>query len=109
VGVRKLLNCLIGPPERRVTWFNGAVGTEVLIGIDEPTMRLAYSLTEGPLGATHYNAVAQVVPDGESQSRFLWAIDLLPDELADRVGAMMDAGLAAITATLEKPGAGAAR
>jgi hypothetical protein len=92
---------MISDRDRRVTWFNGAVGTERLIGIDEQAMRLAYTVTEGPLGATHYNAVAQVIPEGAAECRFVWAIDLLPDELADRVAAMMDAGLAAITATLE--------
>ena len=92
---------LISDRERRATWFNGAVGTEMLIGIDEQAMRLAYTVTESPLGAVHYNAAAQVIPDGAAQCRFVWAIDVLPDELADRVAAMMDAGLKAITATLE--------
>jgi hypothetical protein len=92
---------LISDRERRVTWFNGAVGTEMLIGIDEQAMRLAYTVTESPLGAAHYNAAAQVIPDGAAQCRFVWAIDVLPDELADRVAAMMDAGLKAITATLQ--------
>jgi hypothetical protein len=33
--------------------------------------------------------------------RFVWAIDVLPDELGDRVGQLMDAGLTAIKSTLE--------
>jgi Polyketide cyclase / dehydrase and lipid transport len=92
---------LISDRERRVTWFNGAVGTELLIGTDEQAMRLAYTVTESPLGAVHYNAAAQVIPEGADHCRFVWAIDVLPDELADRVAAMMDAGLKAITVTLE--------
>jgi hypothetical protein len=92
---------MISDRDRKVTWFNGAVGVERLIGVDEASMRLAYAVVDSPLGATHYNAVAQVVPDGDARCRFVWAIDLLPDELSDRVGAMMDAGLAAIVKTLE--------
>jgi hypothetical protein len=34
--------------------------------------------------------------------RFVWAIDVLPDELGARVGQLMDAGLTAMKATLEE-------
>jgi hypothetical protein len=50
---------------------------------------------------THHNASAQVFPDGEGYSRFVWIADLLPHELASAVGAMMEQGLAVIKRTLE--------
>jgi hypothetical protein len=83
-----------------VTFFTGAVVTERLIGIDDQAMRLASSVVAGPLRADHYNASAQVVPEGTEQCRFVWIIDVLPDELAGRIAELMDAGLRAITATL---------
>jgi len=81
---------MTGDGERTITFFTGAVVTERFIGVDEPSMRLAYTVIDGPLKAAHYNASAQV-----------WAIDVLPDELGPRVAELMDVGLKAITATLE--------
>jgi hypothetical protein len=52
------------------------------------------------LPATHYHAVAQVVPDGPAGCRFNWVVDVLPDELGGRVTELMEAGLQAIAATL---------
>jgi len=56
---------LDGPRSRVVTFFNGAVAREVLVGIDDDARRLAYTVTDGPLPATHHNASAQVVAEGE--------------------------------------------
>jgi hypothetical protein len=92
---------MTGERERTITFFTGAVATERLIGIDEPSMRLAYMITDGPLKASHYNAAAQIVAVDAGSCRFAWAIDVLPDELGPTVAQLMDAGLAAITATLE--------
>ena len=47
---------MTGDRERTITFFTGAVATELLIGLDEPSMRLAYTVTAGPLKAAHYNA-----------------------------------------------------
>lgn len=91
---------MTGDRERRITFFTGAVATEFLIGIDEQAMRLAYTVTESPLGATFYCASSQLIPAGEGACRFVWAIDVLPDELGPRIGELMDAGLRAITAKL---------
>jgi hypothetical protein len=51
---------------------------------------------------THHNASAQVFPDGEGHSRFVWIADLLPHEVAPGVAAMMEQGLAVIKQTLER-------
>jgi hypothetical protein len=93
---------MTGDRERTITFFTGAVATERLIGLDEPSMRLAYTVTDGPLKAAHYNAAVQVIAVTAGSCRFVWAIDVLPDELGARVGQLMDAGLAAIKATLEE-------
>jgi len=49
-----------------------------------------------------------VIPLGAGQCRFVWAVDILPDELAGRTAAAMDAGLRAISATLNRSGGVAA-
>ena len=50
---------------------------------------------------THHNASAQVFPDGDRACRFVWIADLLPDEVAPSIAAMIDQGIAVIKATLE--------
>jgi Polyketide cyclase / dehydrase and lipid transport len=92
---------LDGPGSRVVTFFNGAVAREILVGIDEDARRLAYSVVDGPLRATHHNASAQVIAAGHGRSRFVWITDVLPDELAAAIGEMMDRGIGVIKQTLE--------
>lgn len=94
-------SAMTGARERAVTFFTGAVATEMLIGTDEDAMRLAYTVTDGPLKAAHYNASVQIVPVDGGRCRFVWIVDVLPDELGGRIGELMDAGLTAIRATLE--------
>jgi hypothetical protein len=91
---------LDGPATRVVTFFNGAVAREVLVGTDDDARRLAYSVVEGPLRATHHNASAHVVPK-DGRSRFVWITDVLPDELAEAIGELMDRGISVIKQTLE--------
>jgi carbon monoxide dehydrogenase subunit G len=92
---------LDGPGTRVVTFFNGVVAREMLVGTDDDARRLAYSVVDGPLAATHHNASAQVVPDG-GRSRFVWITDVLPDELGAAIAEMMDRGIRVIKQTLER-------
>jgi hypothetical protein len=92
---------MVGTRERQVTFFTGSVAREYLVGSDDAMMRLAYAVTESPLGSSHMNAAVQVIADGDTRCRFVWITDVLPDELADRVAALMDRGLDAIKTTLE--------
>lgn len=92
---------LVEPRDREITFFTGTVVREYLVGVDEDAMRLAYTVTSGPLGATHYNASAQIFPEGESRCRFTWIVDILPDSLSEVTGRLMDRGLSAIKTTLE--------
>lgn len=90
-----------GPDTREITFFNGAVAREQLVGIDEQALRLAYTVVDGPLGATHHNASAQVIGDGDGRSRFVWITDVLPDSVAPVVAELMEHGGNAIKRTLE--------
>jgi hypothetical protein len=92
-----------GSGARTVTFANGAVAREVLVGSDADHRRLAYTVVEGPLGAEHHNASAQVLAEPGGTSRFVWVTDVLPDHLAGTVGQMMDHGLAVMVETLTRP------
>jgi hypothetical protein len=74
--------------DRIVTFFNGMVARERLVTLDDDNRRLVYAVVDGR--PSHYNAAVQVFPDGDG-SRVVWTIDLLPEELAPAIGAMMDA------------------
>jgi len=83
--------------DRIITFFNGLVARERLVTADEDACRLVYAVVEGR--PSHYNAAVQVFPEGDG-SRVVWTIDLLPDELAPAVGAMMDEAARVMRKTL---------
>ena len=85
--------------DRLVTFFNGLVARERLVTTDDDSCRLVYAVVEGR--PSHYNAAVQVFPEGDG-SRVVWTIDLLPDELAPAVGAMMDEATKVMKKTLGK-------
>ena len=84
---------------RVVTFGNGLVARELIVDVDDKARRLVWSVVGGRM--THHNASAQVFPDGEGRSRFVWIADLLPHEIAPGVAAMMEQGLEVIKRTLE--------
>lgn len=84
---------------RVVTFGNGLVARELIVDIDDKARRLVWSVVGGRM--THHNASAQVLPDGEGGSRFVWIADLLPNELAPGIAELMEQGLAVIKRTLE--------
>jgi carbon monoxide dehydrogenase subunit G len=84
---------------RVVTFANGEVVRERIVGIDDRSRRLAYAVVGWR--TTHHNASFEVVNDGDSRSRVIWTTDLLPDELAELVEGLMEQGSAAIKRTLE--------
>jgi carbon monoxide dehydrogenase subunit G len=90
-----------GPDTRAVTFFTGAVARERLVGFDEERRRLAYTVVASGLGATHHNASAEAREDAGGGTRFVWTTDVLPDELAIPIGALMDRGIGVIKATME--------
>ena len=86
---------------RRITFFNGAVAQEQLVGVDDDARRLAYAIIESSLNMTHHNASAQIADDGTGRTRFIWTVDVLPDGVADSINLMMTAGLEAVKRTLD--------
>lgn len=85
---------------RTLTFWNGAVVKEVLVGADARLRRLAYAILEGK--PTHYNGSIQVFAEPEGRSRLVWIIDLLPNELSGYIDSMMQKGIEIMRQTLEK-------
>lgn len=91
----------VEPGARIITFFNGLVARELLVGSDDQTRRVSYAVVGGR--ATHHAASAQVFAEGPESCRLVWITDVLPDELAEPIGKMMDRGSAVMKATLEAP------
>jgi len=84
---------------RIVTFGNGMVARELIVDLDEQARRLAWSARGGRL--SHHNASVQVFADGEGRSRLVWIADLLPNELAGDIRAMIEQAAAVMKPTLE--------
>jgi carbon monoxide dehydrogenase subunit G len=87
-------------PARVVTFANGVVARELIVGIEQDARRLAYSVVGG--SASHHNASFQVVADGARGARLIWITDVLPDSVAANFEAMIEQGVRAIQKTLSR-------
>ena len=84
---------------RVVTFANGLVARELIVTVDDDAKRLVYSVVGG--AATHHNASFQVIPTADGQTSLVWITDVLPDNVATPLGAMVDAGSTVIQRTLD--------
>ena len=91
------------PGARLVTFGNGMTAKELIIDLDETAKRLVWSAVGGRM--THHNASVQVFGESSGGSRIVWIADLLPNELAPAFAGMIDQGMAAMRATLDKAAA----
>jgi uncharacterized protein YndB with AHSA1/START domain len=85
--------------DRIVTFFNGAVARERLVDLDEDNRRMVWSIVDGPY--SHHNGAAQVLAGDNGSTRFVWVADLLPEELAEVTGELMERGIDTVKQTLE--------
>jgi hypothetical protein len=83
---------------RLVTFGNGIVVREDIVSVDDAARRVVWAIVGQQF--RHYNGAAQVFAN-DGVARFVWTTDLLPDELASNVDAMMEAGITAIKKTIE--------
>ena len=100
LGPGFLVDCRLEGDARIVTFANGMVVRELIVDIDDEARRFVWAAVGGRL--THHNASMQVVADREGRSRVIWVADLLPNEVARDIGALIEQGLAAMKKTLEK-------
>lgn len=95
-----VLDTKLEPGARIVTFANGRVVRERIVTVDDESRRIVWSATGDRL--EHHNASAEVVQDGEGGSRIVWVADLLPDSMADAIRQMMDHGMKAMQAALDR-------
>ena len=94
-----VIDCQLEQDARVVKFSTGLVAREMLVGIDEQARRLCYSSVGGK--ATHHNASAQVFAEADGKSRFVWITDVLPNDLAGFIDAMMEQGIKVMKNTLQ--------
>ena len=85
---------------RVVTFGNGMVARELIVDVDDEARRLVWAVVGGRL--IHHNASVQVFPDGNGGSRLVWIADLLPNELAGDIRAMIEQGASVMKTTLDR-------
>jgi len=84
---------------RVVTFGNGMIVRELIVDLDDEARRLAWSARGGRL--SHHNASVQVFADGPRRCRLIWIADLLPNELAGDIRAMIDQAASVMKKTLD--------
>src|SRR6202048_3464660 len=73
---------------RIVTLANGTVARELLVDCDDARQRLVYAVARER--EKQHSAPGQVLADGDSRSRLVWIVDVLPNEIAPYMNAQMD-------------------
>lgn len=84
---------------RLVTFGNGVIARERIVGIDDAARRFAYGVVSERL--IHHGASNQVLEEGEGRCRFVWIADVLPDVATETIAPMMRQGAAVLKATME--------
>jgi hypothetical protein len=83
-----------------VTFANGMVAREQLVDCDETRRRLVYAIANERV--SHYSASVQVIADGDTRSRLIWIVDVLPNEIAPYIDGQMDQAALAMQKALAK-------
>jgi hypothetical protein len=73
---------------------------ERIVSVDPARMRVAYAVIES--GFVHHSASMQVIAASDRDCRFVWITDVLPHEATEQIGPLMDQGMRALKANLEK-------
>jgi hypothetical protein len=83
---------------RIVTFHSGNVARELLVDCDDARRRLVYAIINERV--KHYSASVQVIGDGETASRVVWIVDVLPNEIAPYIAGQMDLAVLAMQKAL---------
>lgn len=95
--------CEFDGEARDVTFSNGTVARELLVTSDRSARRLVYAIVSDRI--RQHSASAQVFDDGKGGTRFVWTVDVLPNEIAPYISAQMDLGTAAMQKALGRKAA----
>lgn len=84
---------------RLVTFSNGTSARELLVDCDDTKRRLVYAVISERI--RQHSASVQIVEDDNGRSRFVWIVDVLPNEIAPYISGQMDLSIAAMKKKLE--------
>ena len=83
-----VLDARLDGEARIVTFANGTIARELLVDCDDTSQRLVYAVISERV--KQHSASVQVISDGDSRSRLIWIVDVLPHEIAPYIDAQMD-------------------
>jgi len=84
---------------RLVTFSNGTSAREILVVCDDAKRRLVYAIVSERI--RQHSASVQIYEDGDRCSKFVWTVDVLPNEIAPYISGQMDLSIAAMKKRLE--------
>src|SRR4030081_3833500 len=73
---------------RIVTFANGTVARELLVDCDDARRGVVYGVIRERM--KQHSASVQVAADGDTRSRLMWIVDVLPHEIAPYIDGQMD-------------------
>ena len=85
---------------RILTFSNGSVAREELVSIDDSAQRLVYAICTSER-LSHYQGAAQVFAEGDKNCRFVWIVDVLPEEMAGYIKDQMSLAVPLMKKRLE--------
>ena len=84
---------------RLVTFSNGTSAREILVDCDDAKRRLVYAIVSERI--RQHSASVQIYEDGDRRSKFVWTVDVLPNEIAPYISGQMDLSITAMKKKLE--------
>ncbi|MEU1073476.1 MULTISPECIES: SRPBCC family protein [unclassified Streptomyces] len=90
---------------RKIDMGEFGIIEELVVTVDDERRRVAYSVRRSPWPLVHHHSSMQILPPapGESGSRLLWLVDLLPADVAPEFASGMDGAVEAIRHSLAEP------
>src|ERR1700680_2447606 len=98
-----VLDARLDGAARVVTLANGTVARELLVDCDDARRRLVYAVVSERV--KQHSASVQVLADGDTRSRLIWIVDVLPNEIAPYIGGQMDQAALAMQTALGRSAA----
>ena len=75
---------------RSCTFADGAKLRETILGVDHENKRVAYTILEAPFKLDFHAGSMQVRDAGDGKSTLVWAVDVLPEAMADPINGLLD-------------------
>ncbi|TKT70964.1 SRPBCC family protein [Afipia massiliensis] len=92
-------NAVMDGDSRLVTFSNGTSARELLVDCDDAKRRLVYAVISERI--KQHSASVQILENDDGRSKFIWIVDVLPNEIAPYISGQMDLSVAAMKKKLE--------